>query len=325
MPDVDVTAKAILDKRYKVVERSKRPNFIPYTDSMGTHSPFTDFIYYQKMPEVYRTFDEPLGKPLYRYLQSLLEGGYADLVYNSTKGERGIENLLDMLDPQTCPAEFLPYYCKSMGIEWFQDLIIERGDIDPYYFIRTFLSNVGEIYKRRGTESVVKYIAKVLTSMDVDLTYQRIFNRYGVTKERVLWIQLLAETPEEIAQVEVNSEVIKRFIDTQIPYYITSRVLYVISKGDIIVSGYTGMALAKVKKQTIIPTASYVADAGDFIYYETEDNEIVLVLYIGSGENRIIVPRKIDGKLVVGLEPTTFSYNDEITYIKLPDTIRFIG
>ncbi len=324
MPEINVdeTAKEILDKRNKVAERVIKPTFLPYTDSQGSHSPFTDYIYYKKMPEVYRTFDEPLGKPLYRYLQSLLEGGYAELIYNNTRGERGIDNLLSMLDPQTCPEEFLPYYCKSMGIEWFQDLIIEREGIDPYYFIRTFLCNVGEIYKRRGTESLVKYIAKVLTSMDVKLKYQRVFNERRKTLERNLWVEVQALTQEEIENIGLNSEVVKRYIDTQIPYYLTARVLYVLHKGDITVEGYTGSLITMVKRKSVIPIAINTAAPEDLIYYSTNDG-VVIVMYTGL-ESRIAIPKKIEGKDVIGIDCTAFSYNTNIEYVKLPNTVQFI-
>lgn len=313
----DLTALDILNKRYKVTPRQTHSNFLPYTDSMGSHSPFTDFMYYQKLPEVYRTFDSSLGRPLYRYLQSLLEGGYADIIYNNTKGTRGIDNLLDMIDPQTCPAEFLPYYCKSMGIEWFQDLIIEREGIDPYYFIRTFLCNVGEIYKRRGTESVIKYIAKVLTSMDVKLTYNRVMTG-SITKERTMWVELQAHTEEEIQNVGVNSEIIQRSVNTQIPYYLTARVLYTLKKGDIIVVGYTGSALAKVKKQTLSPPLFDPPEIVDYIY-RVENDEVHLIKYIGDS-TKLTVPSTIEGLPVTKLYSTTFNYSN-VERVKLPDSV----
>lgn len=223
--DLDQSAKEILDKYNRVIPRDENPKFLPYVKDGKNISPLTDFMYYQKLPEVYRVFDEPLGKPLYRYLQSMLEGGYADLVNNTTKGYRGIENLLELVDPRTCPDEFLPYYCKSMGIDWFPDLITEeRGT----YYLRTFLGNVGEIYKRRGTNSVVKYIAKVLTEMDVKLRYERVFNSDKTTRARILWVELQAHTQEEIDKVGISSKVIKRYVDTQIPYYITSAIIYML-------------------------------------------------------------------------------------------------
>lgn len=244
----DMTAKEILDKYFTPLKADEYPKFIPY-EKDGEHvSPFTDFMYYKKLPEVYRKFDLPIGSPLYRYLQSMLEGGYADLVSNDNSGSRGIESLLNLIDPQKCPDEFLPYFCESMGIEWFQDLITqERGT----YYIRTFLSNIGEIYKRRGTESVVKYIAKVLTEMDVVLRYYRTYNPDGTTESRILWVELQANTPEEIAAVELNSKVIKRFIDTQIPYYLTSMVTFVLNRMSE-TGYYTATVSAKTQAQQII-------------------------------------------------------------------------
>ena len=245
----DRSAKKILDKYYKVLPRDEHPKFIPYEDKvLGKEvSPLTDFMYYQKLPEVYRIFDEPLGKPLYRYLQSMLEGGYADLINNNTKGYRGLENLLELVDPHTCPDEFLQYYCKSMGIDWFPDLITEeRGT----YYLRTFLCNVGEIYKRRGTESVVKYIAKVLTEMDVKLRYERVFNNDRTTKARILWVELQAHTQEEIEKIGISAKVIKRYIDTQIPYYITSAVVYVL-RFNTSVKRYNGNFVVSTIRKTI--------------------------------------------------------------------------
>lgn len=257
----DLSAKKILDKYYKVEHRDNYPKFIPYTDKVGDRiSPLTDFMYYHKLPEIYRTFDSTLGRPLYRYLQSLIEGGYADVIYNNTRGYRGIENLLDLLDPQTCPDEFLPYYCKSMGIEWFPDLITEeRGT----YYLRTFLCNIGEVYKRRGTESVVKYIAKVLTEMDVVIEYERLFNVDRTTQARIMWVELQAHTQEEINRTELSSQIIKRYIDTQIPYYITSAVLYMVHfKAQTKV--YTGNFIRSTIKKTIpINTSDIGGNAND--------------------------------------------------------------
>lgn len=276
----DSTAKSILDRLYKVTERTKHSNFVPYEDDYSGHvSPFTDFMYYQKLPEVYRTFDKPLGRPLYRYLQSLLEGGYANLVYNAVRGERGIENLLDLINPETCPSEFLPIYCKSMGIEWFQDLVIQRTEgSDPYYYIRTFLCNVGEIYKRRGTESVVKYIAKVLTSMDVKLRYSRVFSDNSLTRARILWVELQAHTEEEIQNVGLNSEVIKRFIDTQIPYYITTSVLYILREDIELNDSYIGFVCAKTVRQSIVvgeaTRTRIIADSEEALISDSDDSLI---------------------------------------------------
>ena len=314
----DMSAKEILDKYYKVTPRDEYPKLIPYVDKFGEKvSPLTDFMYYHKLPEVYRVFDEPLGKPLYRYLQSIIEGGHSNLINSDLNGERGIDNLLDLIDPHTCPDEFLPYYCKSMGIDWFPDLITEeRGT----YYLRTFLCNVGEIYKRRGTESVVKYIAKVLTEMDVVLRYQRVFNKDMVTQARVLWVELQARTQEEIDAVELNAKVIKRFIDTQIPYYLTSIVTYVLGS-EINTSLYTGAALCKTASIRIVPTSLFITTSDDYIY-TIENDSVKLIFYKGT-ETRIQIPSEIEGKPVTEIESTCFTYSN-VKYAVIPETVEKI-
>ena len=311
----DYSAKSILDKYNKVVKRDNYPKMTPYEDKYGEHkSPLTDFMYYNKLPEVYRTFDKPLGNPLYRYLQSLIESGYSDLIYNNTKGFRGIENLTDLVDPQTCPDEFLPYYFSSMGIDWFPDLITkERGT----YYLRTFLSNVGEIYKRRGTESVVKYIAKVLTEMDVKLRYQRLYDSEKETLARILWVELQAHTQEEIDAVELNAKVIKRFIDTQIPYYITSIVTYVLEYSAEI-EYFTGVVSAKRVCTKVIPTTQEVPNPpSDFIYI-IENDEVTIIRYIGENST-CIVPKTIEDLPVTKISAVAFNYRRDV------DTVKFLS
>lgn len=220
----------ILNEKYKVNHEVEYPTLIPYTDQWGNAvSPFTDAAY-NKLPRIYRSMDEQIGRPLYRFLQSLIDSGYADIATDT-------DSLLNLVDPQTCPDEFLPYYYKSMGLEWFPDMITEeRGT----YYLRTFLSNIGEVYKRRGTESVIKYIAKTLTEMDVDLAYMREYDENRVTKARTLWINVLAETEEQVANLEISSKVIKRFIDSQVPYFLTTIVTFAF-RYDITIPTYTAV------------------------------------------------------------------------------------
>lgn len=236
---IEEKSKAILNSRYRIYPKQEPPKMRPYLDDNGNKiSPLTDAMY-NKLPDIYRVMDSEIGSPLYRYLQSLMDSGYADLSITA-------EDLLNLVDPQTCPDEFLPYYCKSMGIDYFPDLITEsRGT----YYIRTFLSNVGEIYKRRGTESVIKYIAKTLTEMNVSLAYFRELDDEGVTTARVMWVQILAETQEQIKNVDLNAKVIKRFIDTQIPFYLTSVVSYVLTR-NLELCMYTGIVTSEHSKST---------------------------------------------------------------------------
>lgn len=164
-------------------------------------------LYYNKLPQVYRDMDDMLRtRPLYRYLSSLIEGGYSEVI-------KDINNLLDLVDPEKCPEEFLPYLCRSFGLEYFED-------IDPVYQ-RRFLMNIGEIKKRRGTHSCVRYLIRVLTSLDVDLSYKREYNEDKGENGRWLYAELQAVKIEDILQIETSIKVIERFVGGQLPYYIT--------------------------------------------------------------------------------------------------------
>ena len=169
-----------------------------------TSTDLINHLYYKKLPQIYRDMDTSLmTKPFYRYLSALIDGGYAEALSD-------VDNLLDLIDPQKCPGEFLPMLCNSFGLTYFED-------INPIYQ-RKFLQNIGEITRRRGTYSCVRFIAKVLTGLDVDLEYAR--NSSG----RHLTITLLAKTIDDVNNMETSKAVIARYIGTQIPYYITVHI-----------------------------------------------------------------------------------------------------
>ena len=98
MSNLDEHTKSLLDK-FKVEKHIDKPKFIPYNENRENikdgkvetdvvhYSPFTDFMYNSKLPEVYRRYDKPLGNPLYRFLQALFEGGFAPLVNKFEYGE----------------------------------------------------------------------------------------------------------------------------------------------------------------------------------------------------------------------------------------------
>jgi len=165
-------------------------------------------LYYNKLPQVYRDMDDKLKtRPLYRYLSSLIEGGYSEVI-------KDINNLLDLVDPEKCPEEFLPYLCRSFGLEYFED-------IDPIYQ-RRFLLNIGEIIKRRGTHSCIRFLVRVLTGLDVELQYIR--GEFEGNNGRHLIVTLLAETLEQVVNIDTSVFVVERYLQTQLPYYIYPHV-----------------------------------------------------------------------------------------------------
>lgn len=169
-----------------------------------TSTALLNHLYYNKLPQIYRDMDTSLmTTPFKRYLSALIDGGYSEVL-------KDIDNLSNLVDPQKCPKEYLPLLCNSFGLTYFED-------ISPIYQ-RKFLQNIGEINHRRGTYSCVRFIAKVLTGLDVDLEYER------TSTGRHLTVTLLAKTIDDVNNMETSKAVIARYIGTQIPYYITVHI-----------------------------------------------------------------------------------------------------
>ena len=161
---------------------------------MGVSSTdLVNFLYYKKLPQVYRDEDEKIGYPLKRYLEALGEG------YNGAIQD--ITNLMLVLDPKALPEELFPYLCASFGIEYLPDIDIT--------YQRKFLSNAGELVKRRGTYSSIHFLIRALTGLESELAF----------KDGVLSITLLAKNVEQVNELEPSIAIISNYISTQIPFF----------------------------------------------------------------------------------------------------------
>ncbi len=128
---------------------------------------FGEFMY-KRLPEVYRTADSEAGidYTLKRYLSALDEGGIQTLFAE-------MFSLYDLFDVYKCPRSVLPLLGKLLGYNYIEE-VDERTQ-------RKIISNLAELYKRRGTKSVVKFISREFTMGDtrmVELQY-RIFKTYS--------------------------------------------------------------------------------------------------------------------------------------------------
>lgn len=172
---------------------------------MGKITPnsMLDLLYNKKLPQVYRDEDSKIGYPLKRYLESLIDGGYCDII-------KDIEGIMSLVDPMTIPEEFFPYLCESFGLTYFPDMDIS--------YQRKFLANIGELVKRRGTFSSVQYLTRALTGLNSDLSYFE--GDYEGQDGNYLFIVLLAKSLEQLKNIDIDMEVIRNYIGSQIPYYV---------------------------------------------------------------------------------------------------------
>lgn len=199
-----------------------------------TSKDMLDLLYYRKLPQVYRDEDKKLNYPLKRYLESLIEGGY----YGSIKD---IEDMMLLIDPETIPEEFFPYLYESFGLTYFPDIDIS--------YQRKFLMNIGEILKRRGTFACVRYLARTLTGLDVELSYSE--GTYNGVDGNYLVILLVAEGVGQIENLDTNMEILNRFIRTQLPYYITPVVTARVGSQTISSKSYAFSTVGTYKSYTI--------------------------------------------------------------------------
>lgn len=168
---------------------------------------FIDHLYYNKLPKVYRDYDSQIGLPLYRYLTALLDGGYGYIL-------ESINTLTDLFDPEVCPTECIPLLCKSFGLPYYSDI--------PEVYWRRLLANIGEIMKRRGTYSCIKYLIRVLSGLNVALSYKRGYNEDNTEYGRFLIANISAEDVSNILNLDVTTRVIEKFIREFVPHYITT-------------------------------------------------------------------------------------------------------
>lgn len=153
-------------------------------------------LYNRKLPQIYRDEDSKIGLPLKRYLESLVEGGFKGAIED-------IEGLLFLIDPKDIPERLFPFLCQSFGLEYFPDIDVT--------YQRKFLLNLGELVRRRGTFSSVHYMIRALTGLESELSLSG----------NNLNIVLLAKTIDEMDNLEVSMDIVRNYIRTQIPYYIT--------------------------------------------------------------------------------------------------------
>lgn len=181
-------------------------------DSSETETPSFDnsdlaeFIYNRKIPEIYRIADDEIStdRDLNRFLHVGIDGGLGDTISK-------IANLKTLVDPLTCPPQFLPMLASSWGLPYFEEIGV--------YSNRKFLSCIGEFMKRRSTMGGVKYIIRVLTGFDTDLEYERVSE--GEKQGRFLRYTLRPSSIKALDRLGVSEKALSHFIQRNIPFYIT--------------------------------------------------------------------------------------------------------
>ena len=116
-----------------------------------------DYLY-DRLPRIYKTEDK--HQLLKRFLDTFAEAGFDPLLQETV-------SITDLLDVDKCPSEYLPHLCRMYGYEYTLEI--------PELFQRRLLKHIVEMYKRKGTKSVVRFIARELTGFESEIIENKDF------------------------------------------------------------------------------------------------------------------------------------------------------
>lgn len=190
---------------------------------------------YELLPHTYKVGDETTDYTLRRYIEAL-NGGFGTVM-------REAQEIVNLIDVERVPERFLPYIANMCGIEFDNDI-----DTDLQ---RKILVNIVDIYKRKGTKEVIKFVAREITGIDADARegHHFVFRTWGTnphdemlgnystpktfssTQNYVYYLggdektsrfttYVTLFTDQDVDDVDIKEELIRRFTKGLIPSYI---------------------------------------------------------------------------------------------------------
>lgn len=167
---------------------------------------FAEYLY-NRLPKIYRTYDR--DQILQKLIETFAEGGF-NLVIQDTM------TLPELLDVDKCPKKFLPLLARSYGYEYSEEL--------PELFQRRLLKNIVEMYKRKGTKSVVKFIARELSGFETEIIENKDFSEkdieisgWDIRFEHYRNFILKLSAPYETSMLNAKEDAVKLVIKDFLP------------------------------------------------------------------------------------------------------------
>lgn len=165
---------------------------------------------YSRFPQIYQEEDSKIGLPLKRYLKSLDEGGYSDILDKTN-------NLLKLIDAQKR---------NELNISNIREVIASQYGIKlpntqiNDSFLDHFLNELPQILKTRGSRDALEYTVALLTGFTPVIT-ETPNEHNGVT----IHINAVKEL-DGAQQYLPNEKVFADFLKIFVPFYTDIKVSY---------------------------------------------------------------------------------------------------
>ena len=153
----------------------------------------------QTFPEIYRE----RNSFFHRYL-SIFSSIYMDF-------QQDIEQLPQLLDVDSCPAQLLPTYGKWLGIDLDCDIQDER-------ILRDLVREGYSLNRMKGTKKAIAKIAKIMLGEDVLILEHNIMEDYLAGKERTDIAKLYGSSVYDVVMLVENP--VSELVKSQLMYLI---------------------------------------------------------------------------------------------------------
>ena len=259
-----------------------------------------DYLY-NRLPKVYQAEDKE--QLLRRFIETFAEGGFDPLLEDAM-------NITDLLDVDKCPSRFLPQLCAMYGYEYTLEI--------PELFQRRLLKHIVEMYKRKGTKSVVRFIARELTGFESEIIENKDFTEDHI--ELTGWDKrfehyrnfiLKLTAPYEDSNLFNKEEIVVKILDDFLPT--NSQVL--------VITAYWFKEDSEVVKNSIDELFEVVNDYNLEVFYRKakEDCNNYNIKDFGYSYDYAIFGEE-DSYLNYPIEGMTLTTN---ALLKIRDTIKF--
>lgn len=163
--------------------------------------------FYNRLPMIYRKEDKI--NLLKNFLNALEAGGHDVLLEDILK-------LPDLLDIDKCPDKFLPLLAELFGYEYSAQI--------PAFYQRRILKVIVDLYKRKGTQSAIKFIAREISGFEAEIVENSEFEGQDISltgwdisyaNMRKFLVKLIA--PEDTSDIQLKRDIAEILINQFLP------------------------------------------------------------------------------------------------------------